>query len=175
MTWGIFATNWIELGEEAKAAEQFNRSYAPYVRPPFNIWTEVQNGVGAVNFVTGAGGFLQAIVSGYGGVRIKPDALEFKLPGFLPPTVDEMEIDGIQYLGSVFKVIVRQSTNYTAEVTCQRGGSEPLEIVYEDFQVLPVSCSGATIGNRAESFKIQPTNPSSSCPPPSDEVNVDYA
>jgi len=49
----------LELGDYDKAADLFERSYAPYVKEPFNVWTEVDSGVGAVNFITGAGGFLQ--------------------------------------------------------------------------------------------------------------------
>ena len=73
-----FSSSYLELGEQDKGNSFFNRSYAPYVREPFKIWTEVQSGVGAVNFITGAGGFLQALISGYAGIRIHPDSLEIK-------------------------------------------------------------------------------------------------
>ena len=77
MTWGMHAIGHLELGQEDEASELFNRSYLPYVQvtligvllffffaistqPPFNMWTEVPGGGGAVNFITGMGGFLQA-------------------------------------------------------------------------------------------------------------------
>ena len=49
-----------------------------YLSQNCQVWTEVQSGVGAVNFITGAGGFLQALISGFAGVRIYPDYLEIK-------------------------------------------------------------------------------------------------
>ena len=77
MTWGMHAIGHLELGQEDEASELFNRSYLPYVQvtligvllffffaistqPPFYMWTEVPGGGGAVNFITGMGGFLQA-------------------------------------------------------------------------------------------------------------------
>jgi hypothetical protein len=53
------SSSWLDIGEEAKAEELFYRSYQPYVRQPFKVWTEKQFSVGAVNFITGAAGFLQ--------------------------------------------------------------------------------------------------------------------
>ena len=63
----------------------FHRSYAPYVQvgpgvearqEPFYMWTEVAGGQGAVNFITGMGGFLQAVLHGYLGVRAHLDRME---------------------------------------------------------------------------------------------------
>lgn len=46
------------------------------------MWSESPNESGALNFITGMGGFLQALIFGYGGVRIHLDHLEVnpKLP-----------------------------------------------------------------------------------------------
>ena len=85
MTWGMHAIGHLELGQEEEAEEMFHRSYAPYVQvgpgvearqEPFYMWTEVAGGQGAVNFITGMGGFLQAVLHGYLGVRAHLDRME---------------------------------------------------------------------------------------------------
>ena len=174
MTWGVFAINWMDLGDQVKADDLFNRSYASYVREPFKIWTEVQSGVGAVNFVTGAGGFLQAVLSGYGGIRVKPEALEFNFPGYLPPSVDVMDFDGIQYLGNKFQF--RYLASGYVDVTCTDavGNAEILEIEYFDSVKVDVICNSQLLASRNVTFKIQSKTPSS-CPPPLDRVEVDYS
>jgi trehalose/maltose hydrolase-like predicted phosphorylase len=73
MDWAVIAINHRDLGQEDKAAHYFKRAYNT-TRAPFYEWHEQvapegSNGQGAPNFVTGAGGFLQAVVNGYGGVR----------------------------------------------------------------------------------------------------------
>ena len=57
------------------------------VQPPFNVWQETPTG-GAVNFITGAGGFLQSLVFGATGMRIDRDALQFTPPA--PVCVDAL-------------------------------------------------------------------------------------
>lgn len=37
--------------------------------PPLQVWTENADGSGAVNFLTGMGGFLQAALFGFTGFR----------------------------------------------------------------------------------------------------------
>ena len=89
-----------------------------------------------MNFITGAGGFLQALTSGYGGIRIYPYQLVFKQP-FLPPTVETMKVTGLSYLGSKFNL------NYeTGKVTltCTLGGDEPLVLVGSDGAAVEVVC-----------------------------------
>lgn len=63
----------------------------------FQVWSERRWGHGAVNFITGAGGFLQAFVYGYGSIRIRKDGLYFN--STLPPRVTKLTL-GIHYLGS---------------------------------------------------------------------------
>ncbi len=56
------------------------------------VWTEAQEGLGAMNFITGMGGFLQAILYGYGGIRIGLNRIDFKMT--LPPGLGFMEFNG---------------------------------------------------------------------------------
>ncbi|XP_067687126.1 protein-glucosylgalactosylhydroxylysine glucosidase-like [Haliotis asinina] len=98
MTWGMFAIGWLELGDEHTAHELFHRSYSPYVREPFKIWTEARSGIGAVNFITGMGGFLQALFFGYGGTRIFTEHMEFDPR--VPPGNKALKFIGTNYLGN---------------------------------------------------------------------------
>ncbi|KAJ8316694.1 hypothetical protein KUTeg_005753, partial [Tegillarca granosa] len=95
MTWGMFAIGWIELGDMTKAEELFKRQMLN-VNKPFNVWSEVPLGLGALNFITGSGGYLQSLIFGYGGFRIREDKLEFN--GNLPPNVTCFNITGVDYL-----------------------------------------------------------------------------
>ncbi|CAF1665004.1 unnamed protein product [Rotaria magnacalcarata] len=106
MTWSMHSIGFIELGDFNKAEQLFQRSYETYVKPPFNVWTEARSGVGAVNFITGAGGFLQAVLYGYGGIRLKLDQLEFKPRGHLPNQATKFVIRGIKYQGTIIDLTI---------------------------------------------------------------------
>ncbi|MBN3294954.1 PGGHG glucosidase, partial [Amia calva] len=91
MTWGVFAVGWLELGEVSRAQEQLNKSYRN-IQEPFQVWSEQADGGGAVNFLTGMGGFLQAVLYGYTGFRIKVDCLTFD--PVLPSDISELRLRG---------------------------------------------------------------------------------
>eukprot|EP00771_Trimastix_marina_P001345 gnl/Trimastix_PCT/2411.p1 GENE.gnl/Trimastix_PCT/2411~~gnl/Trimastix_PCT/2411.p1 ORF type:complete len:755 (+),score=209.85 gnl/Trimastix_PCT/2411:57-2267(+) len=74
MTYAMEAVAFLELGMRANASQSFQRSYAN-IHAPFAIWTETPTG-GAVNFITGAGGFIQAVIAGFGGVRFLPGGMD---------------------------------------------------------------------------------------------------
>ncbi|KAG8437893.1 hypothetical protein GDO86_008551 [Hymenochirus boettgeri] len=68
MTWSMFAVGWMELKKIEKAQQQLKKCFTN-ITEPFKVWTENADGSGAVNFLTGMGGFLQAILFGYTGLR----------------------------------------------------------------------------------------------------------
>ena len=68
------------------------------------MWTERRDVWGAVNFITGAGGFLQAVIYGYGGFRLKDSELSFNPT--LPPNVNKMTIR-VNYLGSLIDFAIK--------------------------------------------------------------------
>lgn len=53
MTNSIFAINYLDINDHKKAEELFDKSYKPYIRSPFFVWSEVVENDGAVNFITG--------------------------------------------------------------------------------------------------------------------------
>lgn len=70
----------------------------------WQVWSERRWGYGAVNFITGAGGFLQAVLYGFGGIRIKRDGLYFN--STLPYGTVKLAFR-INYLGSSIDFDVR--------------------------------------------------------------------
>uniref|UniRef100_A0A336LM18 Protein-glucosylgalactosylhydroxylysine glucosidase n=1 Tax=Culicoides sonorensis TaxID=179676 RepID=A0A336LM18_CULSO len=104
MTWGMHAINHLDLKHFSDAERLLNKTYSNYIRPPFNVWCEyTSEGCGAVNFITGAGGFLQVILYGYAGIRPRLDHLLIKQPSKLPG-VKEFKIQRLNYLGTRFSI-----------------------------------------------------------------------
>jgi len=83
MTWSMFAIGWLSVGNFQRSIPHFQKGYHN-AQPPFGVWTEFPRGAanfpGCVNFITGAGGFLQSLVFGTSGMRIKKDGLYFAPP-----------------------------------------------------------------------------------------------
>ena len=78
MTWGAFSLAFKDAGQRADAAAYFEKGHALNNRGPFFAWheglpidcaggREPCDHQGCPNFLTGAGGFLQSVVNGYGG------------------------------------------------------------------------------------------------------------
>lgn len=100
MTWGMHALGFLELGDAALAASNFNRSFAN-AQQPFYVWTETPTG-GAVNFLTGVGGFLQTALFGLAGIRIWGDHLA--LDPSLVEGMTSVLVRGLHYRGTTFEV-----------------------------------------------------------------------
>ena len=104
MTKSMFALNWLDVGERVRAEKSFRESYVN-AKQPFMVWTEGADGGGAVNFITGAGGFLQSVLFGYVGLRLRHKSqLEFN-PSLLPGTT-EIRLLGVDYLGNAIDLLV---------------------------------------------------------------------
>lgn len=104
MTWSMFAVGWLELGEAEKAQQELQKCYKN-IQGPFQVWSESSDGSGAVNFLTGMGGFLQAMLFGYTGFRVQKDCLGFS--PLLPSEISQFCIRGVSYLGNQMDWLVR--------------------------------------------------------------------
>jgi len=107
MTKSMFAVNWLDVGEYARAETSFRESYVN-AKEPFMVWTEGADGGGAVNFITGAGGFLQSVLFGYGGLRL----LDYKHLQFKPmllPGGTQVKFVGIDYHGNSIDFVIGSS------------------------------------------------------------------
>lgn len=101
MTWGMHTVGFLELGDSAQAAANFNRSFAN-AQMPFYVWTETPSG-GAVNFLTGVGGFLQTALFGLAGLRIQSTYLA--LNPSLIDGITSIVVRGLHYHGALQALI----------------------------------------------------------------------
>ncbi len=70
----ILCVLYSRLGEPEKAASIFSKSYLPNKVQPFGVLAETAGGTNPY-FATGAGGMLQAVLSGFGGLEITDDGI----------------------------------------------------------------------------------------------------
>ncbi|XP_058058653.1 protein-glucosylgalactosylhydroxylysine glucosidase-like [Anopheles bellator] len=108
MTWAIHTIGHLDLNELDQAAVMFRKSYQQYLRAPFHVWSENGDGAdGAGNFITGAGGFLQSLINGYAGVRLRHRQLVITNPR-LPPGARQFFIPQLNYAGIAFSLDIGQ-------------------------------------------------------------------
>nr|WP_293832970.1 glycoside hydrolase family 65 protein [uncultured Arsenicibacter sp.] len=93
MGWSVLATLHARLGEPDKAYNWFLKSYKPNEVPPFRVMAETAGGTNPY-FATGAGGMLQAVLSGFGGLDIT-DAGIVQLKTRLPAKWQSLTIKGV--------------------------------------------------------------------------------
>jgi hypothetical protein len=82
-----------QLGDIQRAAEIFTASYKPNEVPPFGVISETAGGTNPY-FATGAGGMLQAVLAGFGGLRIT-DAGVVQQKSGIPGTWKKLRIVGV--------------------------------------------------------------------------------
>ena len=117
MTWSMHTIGFLDLEDQEKAATYFKRSYSLYTREPFNTWSEAIPGQPAAgNFITGAGGFLQSVINGYGGIRLNFDNLIIT-KSYLPPESTKLTLNGIEYIGNIFRLEITSSWKYLTLIT----------------------------------------------------------
>lgn len=104
MTKSMFAIGWLDVDEPARAETSFNESYVN-AKAPFMVWTEGADGGGAVNFITGAGGFLQSVLFGYGGLRLHGNKQLQFTPRLLPGAT-QVKLIGIDYHGNSVDFVI---------------------------------------------------------------------
>jgi len=90
------------LGNLEKATELFAKSYKPNEVPPFGVLTETAGGTNPY-FATAAGGFLQAVMNGFGGLTIS-DAGITQIKTRIPKTWKSLTIQGVGVENKTFIV-----------------------------------------------------------------------
>lgn len=89
----VFAVLYARLGNAEEAYRLFKRSYEPNKRPPFGALAEAATSNNPY-FATGAGGMLQVVLFGFGGLDISDDGIIQKNP-ILPKTWKSLTLKGI--------------------------------------------------------------------------------
>ncbi len=93
MTQAIFALLYSRLGDAQKADFWFKDAYRPNLNPPFRVIAETKGGTNPY-FATGAGGVIQAILMGFGGLDITPTGLQ-QIKSTLPIGWKSLTIKGV--------------------------------------------------------------------------------
>jgi trehalose/maltose hydrolase-like predicted phosphorylase len=101
----LLAVDAAELGDRALVDSLLPHSYQPHLRGPFHMLSETPKN-DAVNFVTGAGGFLQQVIFGYTGLRIGDGGLEPAFEPVLPSKVTRLVLRNFYCRGRRYDVVV---------------------------------------------------------------------
>jgi trehalose/maltose hydrolase-like predicted phosphorylase len=94
-----------ELGDRALIDSLLPHSYQGHLKGPFLMLSETPKN-DAVNFVTGAGGFLQQVIYGYTGLRLGEAGLEAKFPAILPSKINRLVLRNVYSRGKRYDVVV---------------------------------------------------------------------
>ena len=93
MGFSVLATLYAKLGNSNEAYKIFTQSYSPNGLPPFNVLAETAGGTNPY-FATGAGGTLQVVLSGFGGLKITDEGIVQQKP-ILPKSWKKLTIKGV--------------------------------------------------------------------------------
>ncbi len=102
MTQAVFTTLYARLGDGDKAYHFFQDAYLPNLNPPLRVIAETKGGTNPY-FSTGAGGILQSILMGFGGLEITSKGI-VQLPSALPKKWKSLTITGIGVEKKTFTV-----------------------------------------------------------------------
>jgi trehalose/maltose hydrolase-like predicted phosphorylase len=91
-----------KLGEADKSAEVFQYSYKRNEVPPFGVISEAAGGTNPY-FATGAGGMLQAVLSGFGGLDFSETGIK-QSESSIPAAWKELTITGVGKEEATFRV-----------------------------------------------------------------------
>jgi trehalose/maltose hydrolase-like predicted phosphorylase len=98
----VLSTLYSRLGKADQAFEIFVRSYKLNEVPPFGVLAETAGGTNPY-FATGAGGMLQAVIFGFGGLSISDSGIT-QLKTSLPKNWKSVEIKGVGVNKTSFRV-----------------------------------------------------------------------
>ncbi len=93
MTQAIFTLLYARLGDKDKAWHWFKDAYIPNLNPPFRVIAETKGGTNPY-FATGAGGILQSVMMGFGGLEITPKGI-IQVKSVLPTQWKNLTIKGV--------------------------------------------------------------------------------
>jgi trehalose/maltose hydrolase-like predicted phosphorylase len=104
----LLSVNAAELGDRALVDTLLTFSYRAHLKGPFLMLSETPTN-NAVNFLTGAGGFLQQVIFGYTGLRLADGGLVPKFAPVLPSHITRLVLRNLHVHGKRYDVIVDSS------------------------------------------------------------------
>lgn len=102
MTQAIFALLYARIGDGDKAFHFFQDAYVPNLNPPLRVIAETKGGTNPY-FATGAGGILQSLLMGFGGLEITPTGIT-QVKSALPKHWKKLTLTGIGIENKTFVV-----------------------------------------------------------------------
>ena len=102
MTQAIFTILYARLGEGEKAFHFFKDAYLPNLNPPLRVIAETKGGTNPY-FATGAGGIVQSVLMGFGGLEITPLGIT-QVISALPKSWKSLTIKGVGPEKKIFSV-----------------------------------------------------------------------
>jgi trehalose/maltose hydrolase-like predicted phosphorylase len=93
MTQAVFTTLYARLGDAEKAYHWFQDAYIPNLNPPFRVIAETKGGTNPY-FATGAGGIVQSLLMGFGGLEITSKGI-IQIKSVLPNHWKSLTIKGV--------------------------------------------------------------------------------
>jgi protein-glucosylgalactosylhydroxylysine glucosidase len=102
----LLAVDAAELGDRALIDSLLPHSYQRWLQGPFLMLSETPDKKDAVNFVTGAGGFLQQVIYGYTGLRWGEKGLEPAFAPVLPSRIKRLMLRNVYSRGKRYDVTV---------------------------------------------------------------------
>ena len=105
MTDSIYATIAARQGKADQAFSFFQKSYQPFLVPPFDQISEKHSRVRQYCFVTGLGGLVQSVLYGFGGLSV--DGAHLTAQGRLPSGWSSLVISGLHFRGKVYNLNVK--------------------------------------------------------------------
>eukprot|EP00041_Stephanoeca_diplocostata_P029137 m.853119 g.853119 ORF g.853119 m.853119 type:complete len:932 (+) comp23499_c0_seq1:35-2830(+) len=119
MTHSMLTIDWLQMQNKSAGDAEFVASYENNIVGPFLQWMECplppdfcQGHRPATNFLTGAGGFIQAVINGYGGLRFNDDTMT--IAPTLALNTTRMAIHALSYRNAILHV-AWNSANVTVE------------------------------------------------------------
>ncbi|TMI65118.1 MAG: glycoside hydrolase family 65 protein [Bacteroidetes bacterium] len=102
MTQAIFSLLYARIGDPEKAWHWFKDAYLSNLNPPFRVIAETKGGTNPY-FATGAGGIVQSLLMGFGGLDITPNGI-VQLKSVLPANWKSLTITGVGPERKTYKV-----------------------------------------------------------------------
>ncbi len=102
MTQAIFTLLYARLGDGEKAYHWFKDAYVPNLNPPFRVIAETKGGTNPY-FATGAGGIIQSVLMGFGGLEITDKGI-IQIKSVLPKQWKSLTIKGVGPSSKTFAV-----------------------------------------------------------------------
>lgn len=93
MTQAVFALLYTRLGDGEKAFHWLKDAYVPNLNPPLRVIAETKGGTNPY-FSTGAGGIIQAMLMGFGGLDISPKGI-IQVKSKLPAAWKSLTLTGV--------------------------------------------------------------------------------